>query len=71
MGGGVVMNVVSFTDLDDQNINISRSSIATCDGYRIFINPDENTEACIHLSQYQASILINAIKDMMREDGND
>lgn len=56
------MKIIQFEDTRRQQIQVSLA----CDGdTRIYVNADQEGCPCIKLNEYQANILINALKDFI------
>jgi len=72
------MKTVQFQDLDRQEVSIQRSSLATRNAFRIYISGPDIKESndglgnkipvALHISEEQAQILINGLKDFLEED---
>lgn len=63
------MKSVQFQDLDNQNITVQLSSLASQEAYRIYVDEGKTVtelQSCIHLNRFQVLILINALEDLMQ-----
>ncbi len=72
------MKTIEFKDVDGQQIVIQHSSLATEEAYRIYISGKDIIETddglgnkipvAMHINRNQAEIIINALKDLFKDN---
>lgn len=56
------MKTANFQDLSNQDITVQFSGGGDL---RVYIKGEQDKTMCLHMNNYQANILINALKDLM------
>lgn len=70
------MKYIEFFDIDGNKITVQNSSLATQIAYRVYVKSRKDQEdedpknvgECLHLNEMQASLLVNALKDLINDE---
>ena len=59
------MKVIKFQDMSGHEVQVSMSGGGD---YRIYYDSDKQDSPCLLLNEYQANILINALRDLINQE---